>query len=141
MLLNGFDPAKEAIVDQRFKDQLNDLNIIADSTANIQMTEYSPNQISYQYQAKTEQLAVFSEVYYQPGWNAYIDGKPAKHFRANYVLRAMKLPVGNHKVEFKFEPKGYFVGEKISLTSMILFFVVAIGAIVFGIKNLEKENE
>jgi Predicted membrane protein len=140
MLLNGFDPAKEAIVDQRFENQLNNFNIVADSTANIQMTKYSPNQINYQYQAKTEQLAVFSEVYYQPGWNAYIDGKPAKHFRANYVLRAMKLPAGNHKVEFKFEPKGYFVGEKISLTSMILFFVVALGAIVFGIKNYKKEN-
>ncbi|WP_282125934.1 YfhO family protein [Marinifilum flexuosum] len=140
MLLNGFNPAKEAIVDQRFENQLNNFNIVADSTANIQMTKYSPNQIGYQYQAKTEQLAVFSEVYYQPGWNAYIDGKPAKHFRANYVLRAMKLPAGKHKVEFKFEPKGYFVGEKISLTSMILFFVVALGAIVFGIKNYKKEN-
>jgi hypothetical protein len=140
MLLNGFDPAKEAIVDQRFKDQLSGFNIVADSTANIQMTKYSPNQISYEYQAKTEQLAVFSEVYYQPGWNAYIDGKPAKHFRANYVLRAMKLPAGNHKVEFKFEPKGYYIGEKISLTSMILFFVLALGSIAFAIKNYKKEN-
>jgi uncharacterized membrane protein len=140
MLLNGFDPAKEAIVDQRFKNELNGLNISADSTANIRMTKYSPNQISYEYQVKTEQLAVFSEVYYQPGWNAYIDGKPAEHFRANYVLRAMKLPAGKHTVEFKFEPKGYIVGEKISLASMILFFVVALGAIVFGIKNYKKEN-
>ncbi|WP_421921203.1 YfhO family protein [Marinifilum sp.] len=140
MLLNGFDPAKEAIVDQRFKDQLSGLNIVADSVANISMTAYSPNQISYEYEAQTDQLAVFSEVYYQPGWNAYIDGKPAKHFRANYVLRAMKLPAGNHKVEFKFEPKGYIIGEKISLGSMILFFLAALGAIVYGIKFYKKEN-
>ncbi|NOU62185.1 YfhO family protein [Marinifilum caeruleilacunae] len=140
MLLNAFDPAKEAIVDQRFKDQLNGFSILADSTASIGMTKYSPNQISYEYQAKTEQLAVFSEVYYQPGWNAYIDGNPAPHFRANYVLRAMKLPAGKHKVEFKFEPKGYIIGEKISLSSMILFFLLALGAIVLGIRNYQKEN-
>lgn len=141
MMLNGFDPAKDAIVDQRFQDELASLNLVVDSTANIQMTKYSPNQISYEYQANTDQLAVFSEIYYQPGWNAYIDGKPANHFRANYVLRAMKLPAGKHTVEFKFEPKGYIIGEKISLTSMILFFVLAVGSIVFGIRNLKKENE
>ena len=141
MLLNGFDPAKEAIVDQRFQDELSGLNITVDSTANIQMIKYSPNQISYEYQANTDQLAVFSEIYYQPGWNAYIDGKPTSHFRANYVLRAMKLPAGKHTVEFKFEPKGYTIGEKISLTSMILFFVLALGSIVFGIRKLKKENE
>nr|WP_320117905.1 YfhO family protein [uncultured Marinifilum sp.] len=140
LMLNKFDPAKEAIVDKRFEDQLAGLNITADSTASIQMAKYSPNAISYNYMAKYEQLAIFSEMYYQPGWNAYIDDKPANHFRANYVLRAMKLPAGKHKVEFKFEPKGYYIGEKISLASMILFFVLLAGGIVFGVKNIRKEK-
>lgn len=140
LMLNKFDPAKEAIVDKRFENQLAGLNITADSTASIQMAKYSPNAISYNYMAKYEQLAIFSEMYYQPGWNAYVDGKLSPHFRANYVLRAMKLPAGKHKVEFKFEPKGYFVGEKISLASMILFFVLLAGGIVFGVKNIRKEK-
>lgn len=141
MILNAIDPAKEAIVDKRFEDQLNGLNITADSTAGIQMAKYSPNSITYNYQAKSEQLAIFSEMYYQPGWNAYIDGKPANHFRANYVLRGMRLPAGKHQIEFKFEPKGYFTGEKISLASMIIFFVLLAGGVVFGALKLKKENE
>jgi hypothetical protein len=140
MALLAFDPAKEVLVDKRFEDQLKGLNVTPDSTASILMKEYSPNAISYNYQAKSEQLAVFSEMYYQPGWNAYIDGKAAQHFRANYVLRAMRLPAGKHQIEFKFEPKGYFIGEKISLASMILFFLLVAGGIVYSIKNIRKKK-
>ncbi|MDE5418640.1 YfhO family protein [Labilibaculum sp. DW002] len=136
MALHAFNPAIEALVDKRFEDQLQGLNIVSDSTASIEMKEYSPNAISYDYKANSDQLAVFSEMYYQPGWNAYIDGKEAKHFRANYVLRGMRLPAGNHQIEFKFEPKAYFIGENISLASMILFFILLAGGIVLGVKNL-----
>ncbi|BAX80007.1 YfhO family protein [Labilibaculum antarcticum] len=140
MALHAFDPSKEVLVDKRFEDQLQGLSIVSDSTAGIQMQEYSPNAITYNYNAKSEQLAVFSEMYYQPGWNAYIDGKEAKHFRANYVLRGMRLPEGNHQIEFKFEPKGYFIGEKISLASMIIFFLLLIGGVIFSLKNIRKEK-
>jgi len=141
MALHAFNPAKEVLVDQRFEDQLQELNIVSDSTASITMEKYSPNAITYNYSVKSEQVAVFSEMYYQPGWNAYIDGKEAKHFRANYVLRGMRLPAGKHQVEFKFEPKGFFVGEKISLTSMIVFFLLLATRIVFGVKNILKEKK
>ncbi|MBL4561507.1 MAG: YfhO family protein [Labilibaculum sp.] len=140
MALLAFDPAKELLVDKRFEDQLQGLSIVSDSTAGIQMQKYSPNAISYDYKANSEQLAVFSEMYYQPGWNAYIDGKEAKHFRANYVLRGMRLPAGNHQIEFKFEPKAYVIGEKISLASMILFFLLLVGGLVYSIKNIRKEK-
>lgn len=136
MALHAFNPAKEVLVDKRFEDQLQDLTIVSDSTSSIEMKEYSPNTITYDYSAKSEQIAVFSEMYYQPGWNAYIDGKEAKHFRANYVLRGMRLPAGKHQVEFKFEPKGFFVGEKISLATMILFFILLAGGVLLGVKNL-----
>jgi hypothetical protein len=139
--LSDFNPSEEAIVDQRYKDQLSGLQISADSTAGIRMTKYSPVAISYESDAKSEQLAVFSEVFYQPGWNAYVDGKLVDHFRANYVLRAMRVLAGKHTIEFKFEPKAFFMGEKISLASMILLFAFVLGAIAMGIKNLKKENE
>ncbi|WP_372644331.1 YfhO family protein [Ancylomarina sp.] len=138
MSLNAFDPAKELIVDKRFADQLKGFTSRADSLSIIKMTHYAPNGIQYDYQSNVEQLAVFSEIYYQPGWNAYIDGKLSPHFRANYVLRAMKVPAGKHKIEFKFEPKAFYVGEKISLVSMILFFAMALGALAWTLKSNRK---
>jgi uncharacterized membrane protein YfhO len=138
MALHAFDPTKELIVDKRFADQVNGFVGTADSLATIKMTHYAPNGIQYEYQSDNEQLAVFSEMYYQPGWNAYVDVKLKPHFRANYVLRAMRLPAGKHKVEFKFEPKAFFIGEKISLASMLLFFALALGAIAWTLKTNRK---
>ncbi|RZT97361.1 membrane protein YfhO [Ancylomarina subtilis] len=140
MSLNAFDPAKELIVDKRFADQVKGFVGSVDSLASIKMTHYAPNAIQYDYQSKVEQLAVFSEMYYQPGWNAYIDGKLSPHFRANYVLRAMRLPAGKHKIEFKFEPKAFYVGENISLASMILFFTLVLGGLAWTLRSYRKNT-
>ena len=140
MSLNAFNPAKQLVVDKRFADQVNGFVGSVDSLARIKMTQYSPNGIQYEYQSANEQLAVFSEMYYQPGWNAYVDGKLSPHFRANFVLRAMRLPAGKHKIEFKFEPKAFYVGEKISLFSMLLFFVMVLGAVAWTLKINRKAS-
>jgi len=140
MSLNAFNPAKELVVDKRFADQVNGFVGSVDSLARIKMTQYSPNGIQYEYQSANEQLAVFSEMYYQPGWNAYVDGKLSPHFRANFVLRAMRLPAGKHKIEFKFEPKAFYVGEKISLFSMLLFFAMVLGAVAWTLKINRKAS-
>jgi uncharacterized membrane protein YfhO len=90
---------------------------------------YAANELSYEYTSKNGGLAVFSEIYYPKGWNAYVDDQIAPHFRADYVLRAMVLPAGEHKVRFKFEPVVYSAGEKISLiSSVILILLIAIAA-------------
>ena len=140
MSLNAFNPAKELIVDKRFANQVNGFVGSVDSLASIKMTHYAPNGIQYEYQSANEQLAVFSEMYYQPGWNAYVDGKLSPHFRANYVLRAMRLPVGTHKIEFKFEPKAFYIGEKISSASMLLFFAMVLGALAWSLKSYRKST-
>ena len=90
--IQNFDPEQTAIIDKRFKDQF--FNFKKDSSATIKLTKYSPNKISYRAESNSTQLAVFSEIYYDKGWNAFIDGKPVQHMRANYVLRAMKIPAG-----------------------------------------------
>ena len=69
-------------------------------------------------------IAIFSEIYYSKGWNAYIDGELKPHFRANYVLRGMMIPAGNHVVEFKFEPSTYIVGETVSFASSIILLLL-----------------
>lgn len=104
--------------------QLKALQFAADSTATIQVQSHKPNHIVYKTKNSREGLAVFSEMYYPNGWNAYINGQPATHFRADYVLRAMVLPAGNHTVEFKFEPEVVKTGGTISLLSNISMLIL-----------------
>lgn len=127
--LTHFNPKDTAIIDKRFSEQIKSFNNQRDSSGFIRLDSYQPNKLDYTYKSSVNALAVFSEIYYADGWNAYLDGQLAPHFRANYVLRAMVLPAGEHKVEFRFEPKVYFTGEKISMVSsvILLLLIVATG--------------
>jgi len=126
--LKHFNPSATAIVDNKFNTELNGFKPQKDSSGSIKLTSYKPNDLVYESNASSEQLAVFSEIYYPSGWNAYVDGKPTPHFRVNYVLRAMRIPGGKHNVEFKFEPRAIATGEKISAASMVLLFLLCGGA-------------
>ncbi len=108
-------------------------NIVVDSLAVVQLKSYQANQLVYEYASEKPQLMVFSEIYYQPGWNAYIDGELKPHFRANYVLRAMNVPAGKHIVEFKFEPQVIQQGSMLSLVGYALLLII--GGIVFYIRK------
>jgi len=130
--LTSFSPAETAIVDKRFETDLNGHIITRDQKGTITLKEYKPNHITYGSNAGSDQLAVFSEIYYAKGWNAYIDGKSVPYFRANYVLRAMIVPAGQHTIEYKFEPSVYRTGEKISFASSLLLIILLIGGGVFG---------
>jgi hypothetical protein len=118
--ISSFDPKNEAIVDERFKPMISGKNVGADPTAFIKLDGYHPDHLEYSYSAPRDVIAVFSEIYYDKGWNMYVDGVKKPYFRADYVLRAAQLEAGNHKVEFKFEPTSYYLGEKISLVGSIL---------------------
>ncbi|MES2651623.1 MAG: YfhO family protein [Bacteroidota bacterium] len=118
--ISSFDPKLEAIVDVQYKNLIDTTRLGADPTAFIKMEKYHPDHIEYSYSAPRDVIAVFSEIYYDKGWNMYIDGEQKPYFRADYILRAAQLTAGNHKVEFKFEPKSYYTGEKISLAGSVL---------------------
>ncbi len=133
--LGDIDPEKTLLVDQRYADMIDGKRFTYDSTASIFLTDYKPNHLTYQSNAAQEQLGVFSEIYYPNGWNAYIDGEPAEHFRANYVLRAMLIPAGEHSIEFKFEPGIYATGETISYASSILLLLLVV---VYGVVMVRK---
>ncbi|WP_299680819.1 YfhO family protein [uncultured Tenacibaculum sp.] len=98
-----------------------------DSLSFIRLEKYEPNHLTYKSKSTNNQFAVFSEIYYKDGWNAYVDGKLEPHYQVNYVLRGMNLPKGEHKIEFKFEPKVIQTGNKISLIFLALFVLVCIG--------------
>jgi hypothetical protein len=141
--LGTTDLRQTAIVDQRFAPQLNGFTPLFDSSATIRLTEYRPNYLKYVSNANSEQLAVFSEVYYnvRDDWQVTIDGQPAEHFRADYLLRAMRVPAGQHTIEFRFDPMSVRVGNQIDLIASILL-VLFIGVAVFveRRKNLDSKD-
>ena len=121
LALNDFDASSIAVIDKRFQSSLGEFS--EDSSSNIKLDEYQPNYLRYSSVSTKNQIAVFSEVYYDKGWNSYIDGELVSHFRANYILRAMNVPKGNHTIEFRFEPEIFKIGERISLASSILLII------------------
>ncbi len=124
--VKNFRPASLAIVDKVFGENIASFKPARDSADYIKLDTYAANELTYHYKSQNSGLAVFSEIYYPKGWNAYVDDKLTPHFRADYVLRAMVLPAGEHKVRFKFEPVVFFVGEKISLISSILLIAIVL---------------
>ena len=120
--LNGFNPSSTAIVDIRFTEQI--IDVIDNKGADIVLTDYKPNYLKYNSNATNDGIAIFSEIYYDKGWNAYVDNKLTPHFRANYVLRGMQVPAGNHTVEFKFEPTSYHTGEAVAYASSIILLLL-----------------
>ena len=134
--LKQINPKQTAIIDTRFKNELNDFT--KDQNASIVLTSYQPNHLVYESNTNSTQLAVFSEVYYDKGWLAYVDGKEVPHFRADYILRAMYIPEGKHKIEFKFEPAIYSIGLIIGIVSSILLLLLFASGFVYD--NMMKKR-
>ncbi len=125
--LDSIDTKKVAVINKDFLNELENFKFQKDSTASIQLVKYKANELIYESNSSVDQLAVFSEIYYKNGWNAYIDGELNSHFRADYVLRAMLIPQGKHKIEFKFEPDIIKTGNKITLISYAFLILIPLG--------------
>lgn len=129
--LRSVNLREEAVIDQRFASKLGDLKIATDSTAKISLISYKPNELVYETNSNGDGLAVFSEIYYnvRDEWQVTIDDKPADMLRANYVLRALRVPAGKHTIKFRFEPVSVDAGKKIDLVSSLLLVGLIAGAI------------
>lgn len=141
--LDGINPKTTAVIDQRFKEKVGNLSIVKDTSAGvITLTQYKPNYLIYETATNSNQLAVFSEIYYnnELGWESYVDGKPYPHFRANYILRGMVVPAGKHKIEFKFYPTSYYNGEKIALVCSLLLLGAIAGLVFIKFKKNKVED-
>lgn len=138
--LDGINFRKEAIIHSDFKEFVSGKTFQKDSTAIITLREEQPNHLTYDFTSKTERLTVFSEAYFQPGWNAYVDGNLTPHFRANYMLRAMVIPAGTHTIEFKFEPQVVKTGSSITLVSSILLMLLVLGGIFYSSKEFTSNE-
>jgi len=139
--LTDFKANYDVVIDERYRDYVGAIQTMKEGD-NIELTSYDPKNMVYKASISgQEDLVVFSEIFYSAPnqiWQAYLDGKPVEHIRVNYLLRALKVPVGEHEIVFKFEPETYFKGEVIDLTFSILLFIALIGAAAFEWRNSQK---
>jgi hypothetical protein len=140
--VKSFSPSKEAIINNIFKDQITKSSFAVQENEKIELISYAPDELLYRYSAREEKLVVFSEIYYPAGWKCFIDGKEGKYFRADYVLRGMVVPAGDHEIKFTFKPASYYVGNKISLASSVLLILLCAGyyLIKFRMKSKPELN-
>lgn len=136
--LAAIDLRKQAVADKKFQSVLQGFNVSkADSASAIRLTDYDSDYIRYQADAKKDELAVFSEVYYPKGWQVTIDGKPAQMLRVNYTLRALPIPAGKHEVLFQFKPKSINTTDAVAYIALAIMILTA-GWIVWGF--FRKDN-
>lgn len=139
----SINPRLDVVIQKKFADAIGSgFTPQYDSTANIKLTSYSPDKLEYEYTAQGDQLAVFSEIYYpmEKGWNLTIDGQPAKFAKANYILRAAKVPSGTHKVVMEFKPKSYYTGETISLVASLSLLILLAGGLFLYYRNNDMSD-
>ncbi|MFI3281236.1 MAG: YfhO family protein [Rikenellaceae bacterium] len=116
--LGVVDLKRTAIVDKSFA-----VNSVASAQGAIQLVEYQPNYLRYEYSTTEDGVALFSEIYYPKGWSAYIDGEQVPYFRANYILRALALPAGDHTVEWRFRAPRWTLIEGVTLAASLLIIL------------------
>ena len=134
--LGEVDLHTTAVVNQNDADLLKNWSITPqDSLSTIQLTDYEANKLRYQVDAKKDELAVFSEIYYPDGWHIAIDGKPAQMLRVNYTLRALPIPAGTKTVEFYFNPTSIKVTDTIAYIAILLMLLTAGGAVYFNVRK------
>lgn len=131
--LNVLDLSREAVSDASF--QSYSLGNTEAVSGRIELTAHTPDRLEYVAECDGEKTAVFSEIYYPHGWNAYIDGKPVEHFRVNYVLRALNIPAGEHLVEFEFRPASIYQGYKLSAAFKALMYLLIIAAAAVAVRK------
>lgn len=103
-----------------------------DASGEIEVVEYAPNRVVYEYRADGESLAVFSEIYFPDGWSVWIDGEEADYFAVDYVLRGMVLPAGEHSVEWRFEPPHRGAVNGVMAVASLAIFIGCVVVALFG---------
>lgn len=129
--IGEIDSKKTAVISSEDKNYFNGKPLAADSTAFLNLTKYQPNELEFKSQSKTPQLAVFSEIYYPKGWKMFVDGTEVPYIKANYLLRAVHVPAGNHTVKMLFEPAVIAKGKLFSMVSFGLFLILSLAGIYF----------
>ena len=120
-------------MDKQFAEFVDEASSGHDDQASISLTKFTPRFIDYEYSASKPGTVVFSEIYYPFGWKASIDGKQAEHFRADYLLRAMNVPAGEHKIHFEFDPDSVRTGDTIATICILVMYAIMVALIAVAV--------
>ena len=138
VVANAFDSRRTAIIRNTFKGDFGNYAFGRDSAATVKLARYGLDDIYFTSDNSKDGLAVFSDIYYQPGWKALVDGKETPIYKVDYVLRSIKVPAGKHNIEFHFKPDSFYRGQAVSLVSSILVLGLCIAAFLpIGAKKKE----
>ncbi len=131
--LSQVDLRRYAVINRKkYQDvKFPELSLLADTSRRIELVYYQPDSLVYKSFSRNTEFAVFSEIYYPEGWQAYIDGKPVQIINTDYILRGIIVPPGEHTIVMVFKPKSYYLGKKIALAGSILLVLLVISALVY----------
>lgn len=127
-----------AVVESKYMNQIK--SFAWDSAASVRLINNRNDTIDYSYKSASPQVAVFSEIYYPNGWNAYVDGQKTDYFRTDYVLRGMYLPAGDHKIQFRFEPESYQLGRLITIIASVVIYLLILIALILAFIKKDKQS-
>jgi uncharacterized membrane protein YfhO len=130
-----------AVIHREFEGALQGFVPVMDTNATVQLVSYQPNHLVYESKSERPNLVVFSEIWYTKGWKAYIDGQETPLIRANYLLRALVVPDGEHLIEMKFEPAVWSVGEKVSFAGSFILILLVIGLALREIRQWRRQPQ
>ena len=128
------DMHRTAIIGKEFEQQVAGYHALAEE-GSITLTDYKPNQVTYNFSASENKLVVFSEIWTSKGWTMQIDRQESPLLRANYLLRAAMVPAGQHEIVMRYEPKIWKIGNIVSLASSLLILLAAVGALIYSLKK------
>ena len=126
--LGAVDLSTTIVVGADYRQYVEHFNPAA-KDSRIELTSYAPDVLTYRSQSSKDGTVVFSEIFYPYGWNAYIDGKPAEIFRANYLLRAMNIPAGQHEIRMEFRPDSVELGDRLGSACVKIMYAMILGLI------------
>lgn len=130
--LDALNPVLNAVVQEKYADYVNGLNVEYQAGDKIYLETYHPDTMTYQSETSKDRFAVFSEMYYPTGWNVYIDGEKVDEFiKTNYILRGLKVPAGKHKIQMIYEPQSILLGSKLGTFASILIFILIASSIYY----------
>jgi len=138
--IGTMDLKTKAVTDKSFSAYVQELQPGYTSQASVSLTKYTPKRLDYVCDSPADGTVVFSEIYYPYGWHAAIDGKPAGHFRVNYILRALNVPAGHHEISFDFDPESVRKGDRIAVLCCILMYLIVAGCIACGVWTRRKKS-
>ena len=128
------DVKNVAIVNTEFKNLVGDFKA-SPAEGTIQLVDYKPNQLQYEFDSSKDELVVFSEIWTEQGWTMWIDGVESPLFRADYILRSAIIPAGQHEIVMRYEPSIWRIGNAIQLIASLLIFVGLAYVIYYTIKT------